>query len=76
MAYPAGAPVTTLFEIRDTPTAGRAVFALQDILADTVIWRSSDLTLSVLLREYRREVCGQCFDYGYGRDLSIRDKEV
>jgi hypothetical protein len=30
----------------------------------------------VLLREYRREVCGQCFSYEHGRDLSIRDKSV
>tara|TARA_R110002003_G_scaffold1868_2_gene23603 strand:- start:10063 stop:10977 length:915 start_codon:yes stop_codon:yes gene_type:complete len=30
----------------------------------------------VLLREYRREVCGQCFGYDYGRDLDIRDKTV
>ncbi|KAH7121143.1 hypothetical protein B0J11DRAFT_58093 [Dendryphion nanum] len=71
-----GAPVTTLFGIRDTPTAGRAVFATRDIPADTVIWRSSDLTLSVLLREYRREVCGQCFSYEHGRGLSLRDKDV
>ena len=39
-----------------------------------MVWRSDDLTLSVLLREYRREVCGQCFGYDYGRDLDIRDK--
>jgi hypothetical protein len=30
----------------------------------------------VLLREYRREVCAQCFSYDYGRDLDIRDKTV
>jgi hypothetical protein len=73
---PAGAPSSSLFEIRHTPTAGRAVFASQDIPEDTLIFRSSDLTLAVLLREYRREVCGQCFEYDYGRDLDIRDKEV
>jgi len=71
---PAGAPTSSIFEIRHTPTAGRAVFATQDIPEDTVVWRSDDLTLSVLLREYRREVCGQCFGYDYGRDLDIRDK--
>lgn len=73
---PAGAPISLLFEIRQTPTAGRAVFATQDIPEDTLLWRSTDLTLSVLLREYRREVCGQCFGYEYGRDLDIRDKDV
>ena len=71
-----GAPSTPLFEVRDTPTAGRAVFASQPIPEGTLLWRSDDLTLSVLLREYRREVCGQCFVYDYGRDLSIRDQSV
>ncbi|KAF1916445.1 hypothetical protein BDU57DRAFT_447807 [Ampelomyces quisqualis] len=73
---PAGAPISPIFEIRHTPNAGRAVFARQAIPENTLIWQSSDLTLSVLLREYRREVCGQCFGYEYGRDLDIRDKSV
>ncbi|KAF2852526.1 SET domain-containing protein [Plenodomus tracheiphilus IPT5] len=73
---PTGAPRSSLFEIRQTPFAGRAVFASQDIDEGTTIWRSDDLTLCVLLREYRREVCGQCFGYDYGRDLEIRDKNV
>lgn len=73
---PAGAPTSSLFEVRHTPNAGRAVFASQDIEEGTLVWRSQDLTLSVLLREYRREVCGQCFGYEYGRDLDIRDKVV
>ncbi|KAL0936802.1 uncharacterized protein CTRU02_209017 [Colletotrichum truncatum] len=71
-----GAPTSSLFEIRDTPTAGRAVFATQHIDKNTLLLRADDLTLSVLLREYRREVCGQCFTYDYGRDLSIRDQAV
>ncbi|EOA86621.1 Histone-lysine N-methyltransferase set-6 [Exserohilum turcicum] len=73
---PAGAPESHLFQVRHTPKAGRAVFATQDIPEGTLVWQSDDLTLSVLLREYRREVCGQCFGYDYGRDLSIRDKTV
>jgi len=73
---PAGAPISPLFQVRHTPTAGRAVFATQDIPEGTIVWRSEDLSLSVLLREYRREVCGQCFGYDYGRDLDIRDKTV
>jgi hypothetical protein len=73
---PVGAPISPFFEIRQTPTAGRAVFATRDIPEDTLIWRSTDLTLNVLLREYRREVCGQCFGYDYGRDLDLRNKNV
>ncbi|KAF2621559.1 SET domain-containing protein [Macroventuria anomochaeta] len=75
-SLPAGAPSTPFFEIHDTPTAGRAVFATRSIAEGTLLWRSDDLTLSVLLREYRREVCGQCFSYDYGRDLPIRDQSV
>lgn len=73
---PVGAPQSSLFEVRQTPFAGRAVFASQDIAAGTTIWQSDDLTLWVLLREYRREVCGHCFQYSHGRDLEIRDKNV
>ncbi|KAJ0166674.1 putative protein lysine methyltransferase SET6 [Colletotrichum tanaceti] len=73
---PLGAATSACFEIRDTPTAGRAVFATKDIDANTLLWRSDDLTISSLLREYRREVCGQCFGYNYGRDLSIQDHTV
>ncbi|KAF2247340.1 SET domain-containing protein [Trematosphaeria pertusa] len=76
MAVPSGVPTSPLFEVRHTPHAGRAVFATADIPADTLVWRSDDLTLSVLLREYRREVCGECFSYDYGRDLRIRDQTV
>ncbi|KAK1961067.1 SET domain-containing protein [Colletotrichum sublineola] len=71
-----GAATSVHFEIRDTPTAGRAVFATRDIVADTLLWRSDDLTVSSLLQEYRREVCGQCFAYNYGRDLAIQDRTV
>ncbi|KAF2274315.1 SET domain-containing protein [Westerdykella ornata] len=71
-----GAPSSPLFAIRQTPHAGRAVFATTFIPQGTLVWRSDDLTLSVLLREYRREVCGQCFGYDYGRDLPIRDQKI
>jgi len=76
MELPQGAPTSDLFEIRHTPHSGRAVFAKQDIPANTLVWRSEDLTLDVLLREYRREVCGECFNYEHGRDLKIRDQAV
>ncbi|KAF2875990.1 hypothetical protein BDV95DRAFT_563149 [Massariosphaeria phaeospora] len=64
------------FEIRHTPHSGRAIFATRAIPADTLVWRSDDLTLSVLLRAYRREVCGQCFGYEHGHDLNIRNQTV
>ncbi|KAF2010637.1 SET domain-containing protein [Aaosphaeria arxii CBS 175.79] len=76
MDLPMGVPTSDIFEVRETPSAGRAVFSKCDIPADTVVWRPTDLSLSVVLREYRREVCGQCFVYDYGNDLPVRNKEV
>lgn len=73
---PPGAPTSHLFEVRHTPHSGRAVFATQDIPADTLVFLGDDLTLDVILREYRREVCGECFGYDRGRDLSVRDNTV
>ncbi|KAF2265479.1 SET domain-containing protein [Lojkania enalia] len=76
MELPPGAPPSPLFTLRETPLSGRAIFAAQDIPADTLVFRSADLVLSVVLREYRREVCGHCFSYEYGRDLLVRDGGV
>lgn len=70
---PTSAPSTPLFSILPTPSAGRAVFALRPIPAFTPLWRAPDLTLTVLLREYRREVCAHCFLYDRGRDLPLRN---
>lgn len=73
---PPGAPTSDLFVVRHTPHSGRAVFATQDIPADTLVFLGNDLTLDVVLREYRREVCGECFGYNRGRDLKVRDATV
>ena len=64
------------FEIRSTPSSGRAVFATRNIPAHSIICSFSDLTVSALFRNYRREVCGQCFSYAQGRDLPVRDLSV
>lgn len=73
---PIGAPTSRLFEVRQTPHSGRAVFATQFIPADTLVFLGDDLSVDVILREYRREVCGQCFMYDRGRDLGVRDNSV
>ncbi|OCK83390.1 SET domain-containing protein [Lepidopterella palustris CBS 459.81] len=76
MAHPHGAPVSELFEIRCTPNSGRAVFASHDIPADTAILASHDLAITVLLREYRKEVCAYCFSYDYGNGLKLRESSI
>lgn len=62
-----------LFTVRETPAAGRGVFANVDIAAGTTLWRADDLTAHVVEREYRGEVCWECFGYDRGRKLPVRD---
>jgi len=76
MTLSTGIPTSPLFEVRQTTHSGRAVFAAQDIPADTLIWRCDDIALHVIIRDYRREVCGECFGYEQGRDLRIREASV
>lgn len=62
-----------LFIIKDTPGAGRGAFATQNIPAGGSILIADDLNAHVLLREYRGEVCWECFAYDRGRKLPVRD---
>lgn len=62
-----------LFTVRESPGAGRGVFADVDIAAGTILWRADDLTAHVVEREYRGEVCWECFGYDRGRKLPVRD---
>ncbi|PSR82497.1 hypothetical protein BD289DRAFT_371132 [Coniella lustricola] len=73
MALIGGQTQTELFTIRETPGAGRGVFADVDMAAGTTLWRADDLTAHVVLREYRGEVCWECFGYNRGRKLPVRD---
>jgi SET and MYND domain-containing protein len=66
-------PTSSLFEVRQTQHAGRAVFATQDIPAGTSLLRSSDVAVTILYREYLREVCFECFAYDRGRQWGVRD---
>lgn len=62
-----------LFVVKETPGAGRGAFATQDLPAGTIIYTANDLTAHVLCREYRGEVCWECFAYNHGKKLPIRD---
>ncbi|KAG6355281.1 hypothetical protein INS49_003242 [Diaporthe citri] len=75
MATLSQAPQSHLFSIQETPGAGRGVFAEQDIVKGTVVYVADDLSAHVLFREYRNEVCWQCFWYDRGRKLPIRDAD-
>jgi hypothetical protein len=76
MALSSSIPTSPLFEVRQTARSGRAVFATQDIPEDTLIWHCDDIALYVIIRDYHREVCGECFGYEHGRDLRIREASV
>jgi SET domain len=69
-------PISSHFQIKDTEYAGRGVFASRHIPKDTVLLKSDFIALSVLNREYRREVCAECFGYERGRNLKLRDSKV
>lgn len=75
MASLSQAPQSELFGIRQTPGAGRGVFAKQDIAKGTVVYVADDLSAHVLFREYRNEVCWECFWYDRGKKLPIRDPD-
>lgn len=61
-----------LFIVKDTPGAGRGAFTTQFVPSGTPLLLADDLTVHVLLREYRGEVCWECFAYDRGKKLSVR----
>jgi hypothetical protein len=76
MSNPSTLLRTSLFEVKDTPTSGRGVFATRDLPAGTPLLQTSLLPASVIARNYKREVCAQCFIYQRGRNLKIRFMET
>ncbi|KAL0575427.1 Histone-lysine N-methyltransferase set-6 [Marasmius crinis-equi] len=54
-----------LYAIRATAYGGRGVFAAQPISKGTLVHTSHAPYSSVIFREYRKEVCAQCFSYAF-----------
>ena len=68
-------PNSHVFEVRDTPDAGRGVFARTDLNAGTHILTTTPVlspVAHVISRRYRREVCAYCFAYDRGKEWKIR----
>lgn len=61
------------FTIEDAPGAGRGVFATRVIKAGETVLVANDLLAYTLFREYRGEVCCNCFTYHMGEKLPVRD---
>lgn len=66
-------PNPALFVVKDAPGAGRGSFAAQRLAPGTELLVADDLASYVLLREYRGEVCWECFAYDRGKKLPVRD---
>ncbi|KAF2668924.1 SET domain-containing protein [Microthyrium microscopicum] len=63
----------SLFEVTQTAHAGRGVFATKDVPKNTPLLATDFTSLAVIQREYRREVCANCFLYERGRNLKVRN---
>jgi hypothetical protein len=69
-------PQSDLFAVAETANSGRGVFAKQQLKSDVPILSSDIVSASVILREYKSEVCAQCFLYERGRKLKSRIHET
>lgn len=68
-----GFPASELFEVRDTATSGRGVFAIREIERGTVLLETSTPAAWVIYDEYVKEVCAQCYAYDRGKAWKVRD---
>lgn len=59
--------------VLETPSSGRGVFTSALIPANTLLLRADDLAVYTINREYRKEVCAQCFAYDRGVSWKLRD---
>lgn len=66
-------PRSDFFELQDVPDAGRGLLARQTIPQLTLLLSSPGPAAHVIFRQYRKEVCAQCFHYDRGRTLPVRD---
>jgi hypothetical protein len=66
-------PSSALIAVQDIPGAGRGVLAQLNIPANTHVLDSPRPAAHVIFRQYRKEVCAQCFGYDRGRNLGVKD---
>lgn len=72
MPFPSSLTASALLEIRETAESGRGVYASQWIPKGTLLLETAEIAAKVIYREYRKEVCTQCFRYDRGRDWKVR----
>lgn len=64
--------ISDLFSVNLTSYGGRACFAKQDIPAGTNVLVTNDPIGSVVLYEFRKEVCSMCLKYEYGETCKVK----
>lgn len=69
-------PNAALFNLRETPHSGRGAFPITPLAKGTPLLSTDIITAHVINREYRKEVCGQCFGYERGHNLKTRDPKT
>ncbi|KAG2159270.1 SET domain-containing protein [Suillus bovinus] len=62
-----------LIDLRTTLYGGRSLFAIQPIIEGTNIFTCQVPCAHVIYKDYRREVCAQCFAYAASNSRSIDD---
>jgi SET and MYND domain-containing protein len=67
---------TELYELQETPSSGRGVFARKAIPANISILKTDLLPAYVVNREYSREVCARCFAYNHSREFKLKILET
>lgn len=66
-------PTSDLFDVQSIPKEGRGVIASKTLQENASVLTSLAPVAHVVLREYRKEVCANCFSYDRGRTLPERD---
>jgi hypothetical protein len=66
-------PSSALIAVQAIPGAGRGVLAQQTLPPNTHVLDSPRPAAHVIFRQYRKEVCAQCFGYDRGRNLAVKD---
>lgn len=73
MSPPPSLLASSLFSIKETPHSGRGVYASTPIAAGSLLFETSDVAAKCVYREYRKEVCAQCFKYDRGRSWKLKN---
>ncbi|KAF1347163.1 hypothetical protein BDV97DRAFT_300917 [Delphinella strobiligena] len=73
MSPPFSLLASPFFSIKETPHSGRGVYASTPIAAGTLLLETSHVAAKCIYREYRKEVCAQCFKYDRGRSWKLKN---